>query len=177
MASKKDKKLVYIGLACDLIHPGHINIINEGQKLGKVMIGLLTDEAIASYKRVPFMTFEQRRIIVQSLAGISRVVPQETLDYAPNLEEFKPDFVVHGDDWRAGVQKETRKKVIDTLAKWGGKLIEIPYTEGISSTKLHAAIKEIGSSPEIRLGFLKRMISAKSLVQTTNLRTQLLWKI
>ena len=129
---------VYVGMSADLIHPGHINLLERAAERGEVVVGLLTDRAIASYKRLPHMTFEQRRAVVESLRMVSRVVPQETLDYVPNLEALRPDFVVHGDDWRTGVQQETRRRVIEALAGWGGELIEAPYTEGISSTALRA---------------------------------------
>jgi phosphoenolpyruvate phosphomutase / 2-hydroxyethylphosphonate cytidylyltransferase len=132
---KKNKtKTVYIGMSADLVHPGHLNIINEGKKLGKVTVGLLTDQAIASYKRLPYMEFEQRKAVIESIKGVSRVVPQETLDYVPNLQNLKPDYVVHGDDWKEGVQKTVRERVIKALKEWGGELVEIPYTQGISST-------------------------------------------
>ena len=94
-----DKKIVYIGMSADLIHPGHLNIIDVARDLGEVTLGLLTDEAIASYKRLPFMTYEQRKIVAENIKGIKRVVSQETLDYVPNLRKFKPHYVVHGDDW------------------------------------------------------------------------------
>ena len=136
MAKNSKKKVVYIAMSADLVHPGHLNIIKEGAKLGDVVVGLLTDEAIASYKRLPYMSYEQRCAIVENIKGVSRVVPQTTLDYRPNLKKLKPDFVVHGDDWKQGVQQTTRQQVIDTLAKWGGKLVEPEYTKDISSTAL-----------------------------------------
>jgi len=77
----------YVGMSADLIHPGHLNIINEAKKYGDVIIGLLTDEAIASYKRLPFLTYEQRKIIVENIKGVKEVVPQKTLDYVPNLKK------------------------------------------------------------------------------------------
>jgi phosphoenolpyruvate mutase len=158
-------KKVYVGMSADLIHPGHLNILKTAAQYGEVIVGLLTDEAIASYKRVPFMEFEQRKAVIQEIKSVSEVVAQKTLDYVPNLELLKPDYVVHGDDWREGVQRETRQRVIDTLAKWGGELIEVPYTEGISSTKLNAALKEIGTTPDIRLKSLRRLIKVKPLVR------------
>ena len=159
-----DKK-VYVGMSADIIHPGHLNIIHEAQKYGKVIVGVLTDAAIASYKRLPYLNYEQRSLIVQNLKGVDKVVPQTTLDYVPNLEMLKPDFVVHGDDWKEGVQKETRQRVIDTVARWGGKVIDVPYTQGISSTQLNARLKEIGTTPEIRQKRLKRLIAAKKIVR------------
>ncbi|MHC5120673.1 MAG: adenylyltransferase/cytidyltransferase family protein, partial [Planctomycetota bacterium] len=121
------KKIVYVGMSADIIHPGHLNIIHEAMKLGEVTVGVLTDAAIASYKRLPFLNYEQRKAVVENLVGVSRVVPQETLDYVPNLKTYKPDFVVHGDDWRAGVQAKVRQRVLDTLAEWGGELVEPTY--------------------------------------------------
>lgn len=152
-------------MSADLIHPGHLNIIKEASKLGNVIIGLLTDEAISTYKRLPYMTYEQRKLVVESLKGVSEVVPQTTLDYESNLRKYKPDFVVHGDDWKEGVQKKTRQKVINTLTEWGGKLVEVPYTKGISSTAINKNIKEIGTTPEIRLKRLKRLIEVKPIVR------------
>lgn len=160
-----DTKKVYVGMSADIIHPGHLNILHEAQKLGEVIVGVLTDEAIASYKRLPYLNYEQRALVVKNLKGVSQVIPQTTLDYRPNLEKIKPDYVVHGDDWKEGVQKETRQKVIDTMAKWGGKVIEIPYTNGISSTQLNHKLKEIGTTPEIRLKRLRRLIDAKPIVR------------
>ena len=158
-------KKVYVGMSADLVHPGHLNIIKEARKFGEVIIGLLTDRAIASYKRLPFMSYEQRKIVVENIKGVSQVVPQETLDYVPNLRKLKPDFVVHGDDWKQGVQRQTRQKVADSLEEWGGQLIEIPYTSGISSTKLNQSLKEIGITPAIRIKRLRRLLEAKPLVR------------
>ena len=154
-------KRVYVGMSADLVHPGHLNVLAKARELGEVTVGLLTDEAIASYKRVPYMPFEQRRMVIENIKGVSEVVAQKTLDYVPNLEQLKPDFVVHGDDWREGVQKATRARVIEALDVWGGKLVEVPYTDGVSSTQLNEALKEIGTTPELRLKSLRRMLAAK----------------
>ena len=161
----KKEKIVYIGMSADLIHQGHLNIIHEGLKLGEVTIGLLTDEAIAGYKRLPLIAFNERRLIVENLKGVKKVVPQNTLDYVPNLKELKPDFVVHGDDWKTGVQKEVRQRVIDTLAEWGGELVEPNYTEGISSTDLISAVKAQGITPGKRMKTLRRLIGIKPIVR------------
>jgi len=158
-------KKVYIGMSADIIHPGHLNIIKVARELGEVTVGLLTDEAIASYKRLPFMSYEQRKAVVENIKGVTHVVPQNTLDYVPNLKKLKPNYVVHGDDWRMGVQTETRKRVIEALAEWGGELVEPPYTQGISSTALNAARREIGTTPEIRMKLFRRLLSVKPLVR------------
>lgn len=167
------KKSVYVGMSADLIHPGHLNILKKAAELGDVTIGLLTDAAIASYKRVPYMTFAQRREVVENLKGVAHVVEQETLDYVPNLEKLRPDYVVHGDDWREGVQRETRQRVIDTLAKWGGELVEVPYTAGISSTALQKALKEVGTTPDIRRSRLRRLLQVKPILRFLDLHNAL----
>jgi len=158
-------KTVYVGMSADIIHPGHLNIIKEAAKYGCVTVGVLTDKAMASYKRLPFLSFEQRKLIVENIKGVDKVVPQETLDYRPNLKLLKPDFVVHGDDWKEGVQKNIRQQAIDTLAEWGGEVIDVPYTQGISSTILNQQIKEIGTTPDVRLKRLRRLLDAKPLIR------------
>ena len=120
----KIKKKVYVGLSVDIIHDGHINILKTAYKYGEVTVGLLTDEAIASYKNIPYLDFKRRKIIVENIKYVKKVIPQKTLDYVSNLKIIKPDFVVHGDDWKNGVQKKTRERVVKVLKKWSGKLIE-----------------------------------------------------
>lgn len=124
-------------MCADFIHPGHINIINKALKFGTdLTIGLLTDSAISSYKDRPIMNYKMRKLIIQNIKGVTRVIPQKKLDYSQNLIKLKPDYVIHGDDWKSGVQYETRKQVIKLLKTWNGKLIEVAYTQGISSTLL-----------------------------------------
>lgn len=158
-------KKVYVAMSADLIHPGHLNIISEARKLGEVTVGLLTDRAIASYKRLPYLSFAQRKVIVENLVGVAKVVPQDTLDYVPNLLKLKPDYVVHGDDWKTGVQQETRARVTETLQEWGGELIEPKYTSGISSTMLNIAVREVGTTPDVRMRMLRRLLGAKKLTR------------
>ena len=156
---------VYVGMSADLIHPGHLNIIKIAKELGEVTIGLLTDEAIASYKRLPTMNYAQRKIIIENIKGVDHVVPQSTLDYVPNLRKLKPNFVVHGDDWKTGIQKTTRQRVIDALNEWSGKLVEPPYTQGISSTKLNANLRDIGTTPAVRMQRFRRLLAVKPIVR------------
>lgn len=156
---------VYVAMSADLVHPGHVNIIRIARDLGDVTVGLLTDVAIASYKRLPYMSYEERKAVVEEIRGVVKVVPQHTLDYVPNLQAMRPDFVVHGDDWKTGVQAQTRQRVIDALAEWGGQLVEPPYTAGISSTRLNASLREIGTTPEIRRKRLRRLLDALPVVR------------
>lgn len=161
----ENEKKVYVGMSADIIHPGHLNIIKEAAKLGQVTVGVLTDSAIASYKRLPYFTYEQRKEIIENIKGVSNVIPQETLDYEQNLLKLKPDFVVHGDDWKEGIQKNTRDKVVETIKEWQGIVIDIPYTAGISSTSLNEKLKAIGTTPEIRMKRLRRLIQSKPIVR------------
>ncbi len=138
----REKKIVYLPMAADIVHPGHINIIKAASEYGEVIVGLFTDEAIASYKRVPYMPYEQRKIVIENIKGVSQVIPQYTRDYEDNLRMLKPDYMVHGTDWREGPLADVRAKAIATMAEWGGEVVEPEYTKGVSSTMIQKAIKE-----------------------------------
>ncbi len=162
---KKENKVVYVAMSADVIHHGHINVINEARKLGEVIIGILTDEVIAGYKRVPLLNYEHRKAIIENIKGVKEVIPQETLDYVPNLEKIKPHYVVHGDDWQTGIQKSIRDRVVKTLKQWGGELVEIKYTEGVSISQLDEAIHKIGTTPQNRIRMLRRLLELKPMVR------------
>jgi cytidyltransferase-like protein len=130
------KKIVYVAMAGYIIHPGHINILKIAKKKGFVIVGLLTDNAVRSYKGKTFMLFEDRKKVLMSIKYVDKVIAQKKLDYTDNLTKLKPNFVIHGKDWRTGVQASTRLKVIKTLRAWSGILIEPNYTKKISSTKI-----------------------------------------
>ena len=139
----KDKKvIVYVPMAVDIVHPGHINIIKKASELGEVLVGLFTDEAISSYKNPPYMDYETRKIIIENIKGVSKVVPQVTRDYEDNLRKYKPDYMVHGTDWREGPLADVRAKAISILAEWGGAIVEPEYTKGISSSLIKKRIRE-----------------------------------
>ncbi len=161
----KSKKKVYVGLSADIIHEGHINILKKASSFGDVTVGLLTDDAISSYKNIPYLDYKRRKIIIQNIQYVKKVIPQNTLDYVSNLEILKPDFVVHGDDWKTGIQKKTRDRVLKTLKKWSGKLIEPKYTKDISSTIIKNKILEVASLPENRISRLKRLLASKDIVR------------
>ena len=161
----KNNKKVYVGLSADILHAGHINILKIANQYGEVIVGLLTDEAIASYKKIPYLDFEKRKVVVENIKYVSKVIPQYTLDYVENLNLIKPNFVVHGDDWKKGLQKKTRERVIKTLKKWSGKLIEPKYTKNISSTKIKNKISDLSLSPENRISRLKRLLDSKDIVR------------
>lgn len=158
-------KKVYVAMSADIIHHGHMNIIKEARKLGEVVVGILTDEVIATYKRFPLLSYEHRKEIISNISGVSEVIKQDTLDYTDNLQKIKPDYVVHGDEWKEGPQKQIRERVIKTLESWGGELIEIPYTEGVSISNLEEKLSEIGTTPQVRREKLRKLLSLKSLVR------------
>lgn len=159
-------KTVYIAISADILHHGHINLIKKASEYGKLIVGVLTDEAIATYKRFPVIDFEERKFIIENVSGVDEVVPQETLDYADNLKKYRPDYVLHGDDWKEGIQSKIRLGVIETLREWDGELIEIPFTEDVSIDKLNDIIKKTYSIPDFRRSKLKKLISLKPIVRT-----------
>jgi len=159
------KKTVYLGMTADIIHPGLINIIREAGKYGDVIIGLLTDEAIAEHKRLPHMNYEQRKEVVENLKGIAKVVPQKEWSYVNNLREYKPDYIIHGDDWKHGPLAKIREDVFTVMKELSGEVIEIPYTQGITSSSLNKDIIAVGTTPDIRLKVLRRLLAAKDIVR------------
>lgn len=165
MSASNCKKTVYLGMIADIMHPGLINIINEGAKYGEVIIGLFTDKAIATHKRLPYLTYEQRETVVRSIHGVSDVVPQDDWSYVPNLVKYKPDYIIHGDDWLEGPDKYIRDEVFKVMECLGGKVIEIPYTKGITSSGLAEELESLGTTPQARLKSLRRLITAKPIVR------------
>lgn len=158
-------KKVYVAMSADIIHQGHLNVLNEARKLGEIIVGLHTDDVIRGYWRNPIMKYDERKEVVENIKGVVKVIPQNTLNQVPNIKDIKPDYVLHGDDWRDGDQKELRDKVIEVLKEWNGELIEVPYTKGVSISKLEKQLLEIGTTPEQRMKSLKELIYSKKTVK------------
>lgn len=158
-------KTVYLGMIGDIMHPGYINIINKAAERGEVMVGLFTDKAIASHRRLPYLTWEQRKVVVESISGVAKVVPQDDWSYIPNLLKYKPDYIIHGDDWQEGRNKALRDEVYKTMEKIGGEVIEIPYTKNVTASGIRAEIDALGVTPAMRLSSLRRLIAAKPIVR------------
>jgi phosphoenolpyruvate mutase len=154
---------IYLGMSLDILHHGHINIIQNAQKYGEVIVGLLTDHAISEYKRLPYLTWENRKKIVENIKGVSLVVPQEEWDYSPNILKYKPDFMIHGTDWNDGPMLPFRDLALDALNSYGGKLIEVEYTKGVSSTSMIEQLQILGTTADIRRKTLRRLISSKKI--------------
>ena len=159
-----NNRTVYMCCSTDYIHSGHIAIINKACRLGRLTIGVLSDEAVASYKRYPLLPFEERKSLFENIAGVERVVEQKTLSYADNLKLLKPDYVVHGDDWVEGFQKPIREEVIKVLGEYGGKLVEYPYSSDPKYKKLDASQRAELAMPDMRRGRLRKLINMKGLV-------------
>lgn len=158
-------KRVYVAMSADIIHQGHLNVLNEARKFGNIVVGLHTDDVIRGYWRNPIMKYEERKEVVENIKGVVAVIPQNSLDQVPNIIKLKPDYVIHGDDWREGFQKELREKVIETLKELGGELVEVPYTQGVSISKLDEELAQIGTTPQMRMKSLKEMIYSKKPVR------------
>ena len=159
-----NERTVYMCFSAEYIHSGHVAIINKACRLGRLIIGILSDEAVASYKRYPLIPYEERKALFSNMAGVEKVVEQKTLSYRENLEALKPDYVVHGDDWKEGFQLPIRQEVCEVLAEYGGKLVEYPYSNSPKYKELDAKHRAEASMPDIRRGRLRKLINMKGLV-------------
>ncbi len=161
---KVNERTVYMCFSTEYIHSGHVAIINKARRLGRLIIGILSDEAVSSFKRYPLIPFSERKTLFENLAGVERVVVQNTLSYKDNLNLLKPDFVVHGNDWCEGFQKPIRKEVCEVLAEYGGKLVEYPYSNNPMYKELDANHRAEVSMPDVRRGRLRKLLNMKGLV-------------
>ena len=159
-----NERTVYMCFSTEYIHSGHTSIINKARRLGRLIIGVLSDEAVSSYKRYPLIPFAERKALFENLAGVERVVTQNPLSFAENLRALKPDFVVHGNDWCEGFQKPIRQEVCEVLAEYGGQLVEYPYSNNPMYKELDAAHRAEASMPDVRRGRLRKLINMKGLV-------------
>ena len=159
-----NERTVYMCFSTEYIHSGHVAIINKARRLGRLIVGVLSDKAVSSFKRYPLIPFEERKALFENLAGVERVVTQNSLSYAKNLRELKPDYVVHGNDWCEGFQQPIRQEVIDVLNEYGGKLVEYPYSNNPMYKELDAAHRAEASMPDVRRGRLRKLINMKGLV-------------
>ena len=158
-------KIIYVPLAVDIIHSAHINLLKKAKKYGEVIVGLLTDSAISEYKRLPLINYDERYKILSGIKFVDKIVEQNSWDYSSNIKRYKPDYFIHGDNWKKGILKKTRNKVIKTIKKWNGKLIEPKYTKNISSTIIKRDLNRIYMQPQNRISRLKRLIFSKDIVK------------
>lgn len=161
----KKNKTIYLALSIDILHEGHINILKIASKYGRVIVGLLTDKAILEYKQIPYLDFETRKRIISNLKYVDNVVAQDSKYYTKNLIKLRPDYVIHGDNWKTGILKGVRKEVIKTLKKWGGKLVEPKFTKKIKYSEFKKKLLEVGTTPEVRKFRFKRILQSKDVVR------------
>ncbi len=157
--------IAYVTMVGDVVHPGNLNIISEASKRGEVIVGLLTDKAIVSREHPPYLNYEQRETIIKSIKGVSRVISQDDWCGEDNLRELKPKYVIHGDDWMSNSLSTIRARTIEILSEWGGEVIDIPYTQGINSSVISTVRREFGTTPELRLCALRRLIESKPIIR------------
>ena len=158
-------KKVYVSLIADLLHAGHINVLERASRYGNVTVGLLTSTAINELNDTAYLKYQQRADVINSLKMVTRVVPQDGASYKENLMRLKPDFVVHGDDWKEGEQSKYRQEVIELLSEWGGELIEVKYSSDISDKNLKNQLMRLGVTTVHRLGRLRQLIKNKPIVR------------
>ena len=158
-------KKVFVSLIADLLHAGHINILKEASKLGEVTVGLLTLKACGELNDIPYLDYDNRKEVLESLSIVAEVVPQESASYRANLEALQPDFVVHGDDWVNTNQKKYRDEVIEILKGWSGELVEVAYSNNINDLHIKEQMTRLGITASARMGRLRRLIEAKPVVK------------
>ncbi len=161
---KIENKKVYACFSTDMVHSGHIALIRKAARLGKLTVGVLSDEAVASYKRFPLMPFQERKNLFKNISGVSQVIEQKELSYSNILQELKPDYVVHGDDWQSGYQKKVRDEVIDILASYGGQLVEFPYSNNPEYAEIEQRFRAELAMPDNRRGRLRKLLDMKGCI-------------
>jgi len=158
-------KSVYVAMSADFIHSAHLGVLEKAKEMGSVTVGILSEKAIVTYKRLPLLSVDERVQIASNLKNVSHVVVQEDVDPTSMLRELKPDYVVHGDDWIEGPQSHIRALVVNVISEWGGRLVEVPYTVSMTGLGKKNMIRQTGSTAEWRLSSLRRLIRAKDLVR------------
>lgn len=166
-------KKVYTCFCTDIIHEGHLNILHEAAKYGDVYVGVLSDEAMVRYNRFPTVSIEQRMEMIRSTGLVKEVLVQADVMYDNVIRKLKPDFVVHGDNWKEGPESLIRKNVLCNLREHGGTLIEIPYTINEQVRTIDANMKEKLAMPEFRRKRLRQLIQMRPIVKALEVHSGL----
>ena len=156
-----------------MIHDGHLNIIKEAGKYGRVVIGVLSDEAMVRYNRFPGVDFEERVRMIEGLEGVSEVVVQREVMYDNIIKEIHPDYIIHGDNWKEGAMSAIRENVINLLNAYGGRLIEVPYTYSENTKRMDARMKEKLGMPEYRRRRLRQLMKLRPIVKVLEVHSGL----
>lgn len=158
-------KTVYTCFTTDVIHEGHLNIINEAKKYGEVVVGVLSDEAMVKFDRFPTISFAERLEMIKAIPDVSRVVAQEDVMYNEVVELLHPDYVIHGDNWLSGPTRAIRDNVNKLLSEYGGQIIDVPYTYNENVKHIDDKIKEKLAMPEFRRKRLKQLLNIRPIVK------------
>ena len=168
-----DLTIAYACFATDVIHEGHMNIIRAAKQYGRVVIGVMSDAAMVSYYHFPTISFEERLAMVKAIPEVDEVIVQDTVSYASVIKTLRPDYVIHGDRWTNGPWGKLREELIDCLSAYGGKLIEVPYTENAEVAKCDKKIREKLMMPEYRRKRLRQLLSIRPLVKAMEVHSGL----
>ena len=166
-------KKVYTCFCTDFIHDGHLNIIREARKYGEVIVGVLSDKAMIKFNKFPTISFEERLSLVKDIKGVSSVVVQEDVMYDKVVEEIKPDYVIHGDNWCSGPMKAIRDNVVSLMKKYGGEVIDVPYTRNEKVILMDAKNELKRSMPEYRRKRLRELLNLRDIVKTLEVHSGL----
>ncbi|WP_296845076.1 phosphoenolpyruvate mutase [uncultured Methanobrevibacter sp.] len=168
-----DKPIVYTCFCTDVIHDGHLNLINEAKKYGDVVIGVLCDSEMVKYNKFPLKSTEERVKLVESISGVKQVIVQDKIMYDDVVKELRPDYIIHGDNWSEDSMKVIRKNILKVLDEYGGELIEVPYTFNPKVQKIDRQMREKLAMPEIRRKRLKQLLDMVPIVKTIEVHSGL----
>lgn len=164
---------VYTCFTTDVIHEGHLNLINEAKKYGEVIIGVLSDECMIRFNRFPSVDFDERKRIAEEIPGVSRVIIQKSIHYDEIIKEIKPDYIIHGDNWLEGPMRAIRDRASVLLESYGGRIIDVPYTYNETVTLIDSRIRERLAMPEYRRKRLRKLINLCPIVKTIEVHSGL----
>lgn len=166
-------KKVYTCFCTDIIHEGHLNIINQGKKYGALTVGVLTDSEMIRYNRFPTKTLEERVKMIKEIPGVENVIVQDRIMYDGIVEMLHPNYIVHGDNWKDSGMSLIKENILALLGQYGGKLIEIPYTHSADIQKIDRQMIERLAMPEFRRGRLRRLLQLVPIVKTIEVHSGL----
>ena len=164
---------VYTCFCTDVIHEGHMNIIREAVKYGELTVGVLADAASVKYNRFPSISVQERIDLVKGIPGVANVIVQNEIMYDEVFETLRPDYIVHGDNWSAKSMQAIKKNILDLIGKYGGELIEVPYTRNEAIQKLDRQMREKLAMPEFRRGRLRKALKIVPIVKTIEVHSGL----
>ena len=170
---KSDNPIVYTCFCTDIIHDGHLNLINEAKKYGDVVVGVLCDAEILKHNRFPLKTTSERVKLVEEIPDVKKVIIQNEIMYDNVVKELRPDYIVHGDNWSEDSMKVIKKNILNVLDEYGGELIEVPYTFNEKIQKIDRQMREKLAMPELRRARLRKLLNLVDVVKTIEVHSGL----